>query len=64
MQDYSYIYWIHILFVGPLFIYLGVAKQNVPDIIFNSLIVMGIIVSIYHGYKLYNYYQIKKVNQN
>jgi hypothetical protein len=59
MQDYSYIYWLHILFVGPLFIYLGVAKQNVPDIIFNIVLGLGVIVILYHGYKLYNYKQMK-----
>ena len=59
MQDHSYIYWIHILFVGPLFIYLGVAKQDVPDIVFNIVLGLGVIVILYHGYKLYNYLQMK-----
>ena len=64
MENYSYIYLLHILFVGPLFIYLGIAKQNVPDIVFNGLIVMGIFVSLYHGYKLYNFYQMKKLSES
>ena len=59
MQDHSYIYWIHILFAGPLFIYLGIAKQDVPDIIFNIVLGLGVIVILYHGYKLYNYNQMK-----
>jgi hypothetical protein len=60
MKDFSYVYWIHILFVGPLLIYLGVVKQDVPDIVFNTVLGLGVIVILYHGYKLYNYYQMKK----
>jgi hypothetical protein len=60
MQDFSYVYWIHILFVGPLLIYLGVMKQDVPDIVFNTVLGLGVIVILYHGYKLYNYLQMKK----
>jgi hypothetical protein len=59
MQDYSYVYWMHILFVGPLFIYLGLMKKDVPDVVFNSVLVMGVIVIIYHSYKLYTYLQNK-----
>jgi len=59
MENHSYIYLFHILFVGPLFLYIGIAKQSVPDIIFNGLIVMGVFISLYHGYKLYNFYQMK-----
>ena len=60
MSDYSYIYWIHILFVGPLFIYIGAVKQDVPDDVFNIVLGLGVIVILYHGYKLYNYLQMNK----
>jgi threonine/homoserine efflux transporter RhtA len=55
MQDYSWVSYLHILFVGPLLIYLGVQKNNVPDFVYIALIVMGVFVMAYHGYKLYNY---------
>ena len=55
MTDFSYIYWLHIFFVGPLFIYIGLTKQNVPDVVFNFLVILGVIVVMYHSYKLYKY---------
>jgi len=55
MKDYSWVYWLHILFVGPLFIYVGLTKQNVSDAVFNFLVVLGVVVVIYHSYKLYKY---------
>ena len=59
MKDFSYIYWIHILFVGPLLIYLGVIKQNTPDVVFNTVLGLGVIVILYHSYKLYDYMKMK-----
>ena len=59
MQDYSYIYWMHILFVGPLFIYLGLMKQNTPDAVYYFILALGFIVIAYHSYKLYKYNQMK-----
>jgi hypothetical protein len=55
MKDFSWVYWLHILFVGPLFIYVGLTKQNVSDAVFNFLVVLGVAVVIYHSYKLYLY---------
>lgn len=59
MKDFSYVYWLHILFVGPLFIYIGYTKKDVPDEVFNFLIILGVIVCIYHIYKLVEYTQMK-----
>jgi hypothetical protein len=59
MQDYSYIYWMHILFVGPLLIYLGAAKQDTPDIVYNLVLALGVVVMAYHSYKLYQYKSMK-----
>jgi len=55
MTDYSWVYWLHIFFVGPLFIYIGLTKQSVPDVVFNFLVVLGVVVIMYHSYKLYLY---------
>jgi len=55
MTDYSWVYWLHIFFVGPLFIYVGLTKHDVSDAVFNFLVVLGIVVVIYHSYKLYLY---------
>jgi hypothetical protein len=59
MQDYSYVYWMHILFVGPLLIYIGSMKQDTPDIVYNFVLALGAVVVLYHGYKLYQY-KLKK----
>ena len=58
MSDYSYVYWLHIFFAGPLFIYVGYTKAEVPDVVFNFLIVLGVIVVLYHAYKLIKYKKI------
>jgi len=59
------IYLIHLLFVGPLLMYCGyigtnISKKDSPEneAIFNLLFIIGLVVSIYHGY-LYikNYYR-------
>ena len=55
MKDYSYVYWVHILFVGPLLVYVGFNKHEVSDTVFNFLIVLGLSVIIYHTYKLMLY---------
>jgi len=55
MTDFSWVYWLHILFAGPLFIYVGYYKQQVPETVFNFLVVLGIVIIVYHIYKLYLY---------
>ena len=47
------IYIIHILLVAPLFIYVGVKREKVDKRLFELLVVIGIVVLLYHGYKLY-----------
>jgi len=59
MKDFSYVYWLHILFVGPLFIYIGYTKKDVPDEVFNFLIGLGVVVCIYHTVKLIEYNKMK-----
>jgi len=57
----NYIYWIHILFSAPLFIYLGhnpVIKNNLVSQIILSV---GIIVMLYHIYRLYEMYNLLKI---
>ena len=58
MTDFSYVYWLHIFFVGPLYIYVGYTKAEVSDVVFNFLILLGVIVVIYHAYKLIQYKKI------
>lgn len=46
------IYLIHILLVGPLLIYIGYYKQNTHKTVFDVILIIGIVVVLYHGYKL------------
>jgi hypothetical protein len=50
----------HVLVVGPLFIYLGIFKKDIPDIIFTILLYLGIVIVIYHTYLAYKKLSIKK----
>jgi Na+-transporting methylmalonyl-CoA/oxaloacetate decarboxylase beta subunit len=43
----------HILFVGSFFLYLGIKRTNLPDIIYPILIFFGIILILHHAYKAY-----------
>jgi hypothetical protein len=43
----------HILAIGPLFLYVGLQRENVPDAVFNVLGVVGLFVLFYHSYKAY-----------
>jgi len=44
---------IHLLAVGPLFVYVGLHRENVPDAVFNALGDVGLVVLFYHSYKAY-----------
>jgi hypothetical protein len=65
-MDYSFIYLIHILFVGPLLMYSGYVgnilgtkcKDNTYEVVFQLLFVIGLIVSLYHGHKYLKYKEI------
>jgi hypothetical protein len=50
---YEYIYLIHIVFVAPLFIYVGYMKNKTNITLFNVMLVLGVVVFFYHLYKLY-----------
>jgi|LakMenEpi03Aug12_release.lakeMendotaPanAssembly.Ray.scaffolds.fasta_scaffold6207656_1 hypothetical protein len=55
--DYS-IWLIHILFVGPAMILLGLYHEKVPKKVWDFLILTGIVVILYHSYLAYNRYRL------
>ena len=65
-MDYSFIYLIHILFVGPLLMYSGYVgnilgakcKDNTYEVVFQLLFVVGLVVLLYHGHKYLKYKEI------
>ena len=43
----------HILAVVPLFLYVGIQRAATADIVYTVLLVLGIIITGYHGYKAF-----------
>jgi hypothetical protein len=43
----------HLLFVVPLFLYVGLAREQTPDWVFYLLGGLGAFMILYHGYKAY-----------
>ena len=56
-MDYSLIYIVHMLIVFPLFAYPFIAQKYLDvksfDNYFLILFIIGLVVFLYHGYKLY-----------
>lgn len=53
-MDYHFILSLfHILFVVPLFLYLGFFRSSVSNLFFNAVLSIGLIVLAYHGFKLF-----------
>ena len=50
----SFVNLFHILFVGTLFLYVGINKTNIPLVIFPILQYLGILIIIIHSYKAYS----------
>lgn len=48
----------HIFVVGPLLAYVGYKGKKTEQSVFDLLLIMGVVVSIYHAY---NYYKYKKI---
>jgi hypothetical protein len=43
----------HTLLLGPLFVYVGFMRENVPEFVFHILGALGIIILGYHSYRAY-----------
>lgn len=44
---------VHVFIVAPLLLYVGFARSNTPDLVFDLLGVLGLIVLTYHVYRAY-----------
>jgi hypothetical protein len=47
------IHLFHIIIVGSLFLYIGIAQSKIPSFFYPMLLILGIIIIIYHIYKAY-----------
>ena len=51
--SHKFVSLFHIIFVGILFLYVGINQVKIPTFIFSLLKYLGIIIIIYHCYKSY-----------
>ena len=52
MKD-VFVHLFHILLVGGLFLYVGITKLDIPKFMYSVLVTIGIIIILYHGFKIY-----------
>lgn len=53
LDAHSIISLFHILFVGPLFLYVGIKATKIPKIMFPILLGLGAFIIVYHFYLAY-----------
>jgi len=54
-MDFDNRFWlaiIHLIFVVPLFLYVGIQRANCPHWLYLALLTIGTIILVYHGFKL------------
>ena len=44
---------VHIIVIVPFLIYIGLAREQVPDTVFKGVLGLGVFVAIYQSYKAY-----------
>lgn len=49
----------HILLVVPFFLWVGISRGTLPDGVFTTCLILGLIVFLYHGYKTFVRLQLK-----
>lgn len=53
MSSFFLVHLFHIIIVGGLFLYVGIMRNNIPKFMFPILLILGIIIILYHTYKIY-----------
>ena len=54
MNKITLVHIFHVLIIGSLFLYVGIYKTKIPELMFPILLGLGIIIILYHIYKAYN----------
>ena len=52
-ESHLFVHLFHLLFVGSLFLYVGIARDHLPKWMYPVLLVLGAIIIVYHIYKIY-----------
>jgi hypothetical protein len=55
MNSESIVHLFHILIIGSLFLYVGIERTNIPTFMFPLLLGLGVIIILYHMFKVYTY---------
>ena len=62
MLDHRAVYLMHMFIVAPLFVYLwyvnNILNKKIGESISVLLLIFGVVIFFYHGYKLYKYQKI------
>lgn len=53
MDQHFAIALIHLILVVPLFLFIGFQRSNTPSWLYLATLAIGIIILLYHGYKLF-----------
>jgi hypothetical protein len=60
MNTNTLVHLFHIFIVGGLFIYVGIKRDKISNLLFRILLGLGIVIIFYHIYKTYNYIKAGK----
>lgn len=47
------VHLLHIIVIGVLFLYVGIRRTNIPKVLFQILLFLGMVIVFYHSYKSY-----------
>jgi len=60
MNLHSLVHLFHVLIVGGLFLYVGINREKIHESLFPVLFYLGLIIVLYHLYKIYGYLKAGK----
>lgn len=52
-MNLAFVHLFHIIFVGGLFLYIGIKQKNMSDFMYNFILATGVLILFYHFYKGY-----------
>lgn len=55
MDSHTLVHLFHIFIVGGLFLYVGINRENIYGGLFPVLFYLGLVIVLYHVYKIYGY---------
>ena len=60
MDNHKLVHLFHVLIVGGLFLYVGINREKTYGKLFPVLFYLGLIIIVYHLYKIYGYLNVGK----